>query len=101
MKLRVLLRHLLIVEVGIGLHGFVFPFLHLPGRVLPDTPLGVAGGLMHSGLCQKLGLVGSFHTNIFVLNLMDFAVSIGPHTSPRHHDRLLGKAGRLRRLLTG
>ena len=101
MKLRVLLRHLLIVEVGIGLHGLVFPFLHLPGWVLPDTPLGVAGGLMHSGLCQKLGLVGALHTHILMLDLMYFAVSIGPHTSPRHHDRLFGKAGRLRRLLTG
>ena len=41
MKLRVLLRHLLIVEVGIGLHGLVFPFLHLPGRVFPEAD-GVA-----------------------------------------------------------
>ena len=69
--------------------------------MLPDTPLGIAADLMRPGLRQKLGLVGSFHTNIFVFDLMDFAVSIGPHTSPRHHDRLLGKAGRLRRLLTG
>lgn len=45
--------------------------------------------------------MGSFHTNIFVLDLMDFAVSIGPHTSPRHHDRLFGKAGRLLGFLLG
>ena len=101
LKLRVLLRHLLIVEVGIGLHGFVFPFLHLPGRVLPDTPLGVAGGLMHSGLCQKLGLVGALHTHILMLDLMYFAVGVGPYTCPRRRCRPLGEAGRLLGFLLG
>ena len=101
MKLRVLLRHLLIVEVGIGLHGLVFPFLHLSGRVLPDTPLGVAGGLMHSGLRQKLGLVGALHTHILMLDLMYFAVGVGPYTCPRRRCSPLGEAGRLLGFLPG
>ena len=96
-----LLHHFLIVEVCVGFYCSPFPLPDLTGRMFPDTPLGITADLMRPGLCQKLGLVGSFHTNIFVLNLMDFAVSIGPHTSPRHHDRLVGKARRLRRLLTG
>ena len=101
LKLRVLLRHLLIVEVGIGLHGHVFPFLHLSGRVLPDTPLGVAGGLMHPGLRQKLGLVGALHTHILMLDLMYFAVGVGPHTSPRRRCRPPGEAVQLLGFLLG
>lgn len=89
------------MEVCIGLHCSPFPLPDLTGWVLSDTPLGITADLMRPGLRQKLGLVGSFHTNIFVFDLMDFAVSIGPHTSPRHHNRLFGKAGRPRRLLTG
>ena len=69
--------------------------------MFPDTLLGITADLMRPGLRQKLGLVGSLYAYILMLDLMDFAVSIGPHTSPRRHDRLFGKAGRLRRLLTG
>lgn len=38
-ELRGLLRYPLIVKVGIGLNGLMFPFLHLQGLVLQDTPL--------------------------------------------------------------
>ena len=101
MKLRVLLHHFLIVEVSARLHGLALPFLHLPGRVLPDTPLGVATGLMRPGLRQKLGLVGSFHAYILMLGFMYLAVAVGPHASPRRRDRPLGEAGRLLGLLLG
>ena len=89
------------MEVCIGLYCSPFPLPDLTGWVFPDTPLGITADLMRPGLRQKLGLVGSLYAYILMLDLMDFAVSIGPHTSPRHHDRLFGKAGRLRRLLTG
>ena len=101
LKLRVLLCHLLIVEVGVGLHGLVLPFLHLTGRVLPDTPFDIAGSLMYPGLCQKLGLMGALHAHILMLDLVYLAVAVGPHASPRRHCRPFGEAGRLLGLLLG
>ena len=101
LKLRVFCGHLLIVELGLCFHGLVFPLHHLPGRVLPDTPLGIAAGFMRPGLGQKLGFVCAFHAHILMLDLMELAVAVGPYASPRRCGRPLGEAGRLLGLLPG
>ena len=92
-------NRLLVTELGVCLHGPVLPPFHLPGRVLPDTPLRIADCLMGPGLGQQLGLVGGLRPHVLVLGLMDFPVAVGPEGSPRRRGCPLCRAGRLARLL--
>ena len=90
---------LLVTEFGVCLHGPVLPPFHLPGRVLPDTPLCVADCLMDPGLGQQLGLMGGLRPHVLVLGLMDFPVAVGPEGGPCRRGRPLCRAGRLAGLL--
>ena len=77
-KLRVIGGHLLKIHIGPGFYVLPFPLCHLPGRVLPVSPFGIPGQFPGSGLCGQLGFMGSFHTHIFMLNLVYLVVDIEP-----------------------
>ena len=92
-------NRLLVTELGVCLHGPVLPPFHLPGRVLPDTPLRIADCLMGPGLGQQLGLMGGLCPHVLVLGLMDFPVAVSPDGGPCRRGRPPCRAGRLAGLL--
>ena len=73
------------IHIGPGFYVLPFPLCHLPGRVFLPAAFGIAGQFPGSGLCGQLGFMGSFHTHIFMLDLVYLVVDIEPCfcTAPR------------------
>ena len=96
-KLRVIGGHLLKIHIGPGFYVLPFPLCHLPGRVFLPAAFGIAGQFPGSGLCGQLGFMGSFHTHIFMLNLVYLVVDIEPRFCAGSPDCLFCKPRRLLR----
>ena len=91
-KLRVLLYHLLKIQIGFCRRFLSLPFCHPVGRVFPVAASGKPDELTGSGLGHKLGFMGSFHAYIFMLYFVYLVVGVKPYFCPYSPDSFFGQS---------